>query len=73
MPLADVFGKTGAGSPEQIGATAAKAGVTFGLTVTVTTLLLITQLNLLEGRPVFLVTVATLRYKVVVVKPAGGS
>ena len=73
MLLVDVAGKTGAGSPEQIGAIAANVGVTLGLTVTVTTLLFRTQLNLLEGRPVFLVTVATLRYKVVVVKPAGGS
>jgi hypothetical protein len=36
MPLVDVNGNTGATAPEQIGATAAKVGVTFELTVTVT-------------------------------------
>ena len=36
MPLVDVNGNTGATAPEQIGATAAKVGVTFGVTVTVT-------------------------------------
>ena len=35
MPFVDVNGNTGATAPEQIGATAAKVGVTFGLTVTV--------------------------------------
>jgi hypothetical protein len=33
MPLVDVNGSTGATSPEQIGATAAKVGVTLGVTV----------------------------------------
>ena len=36
MPLVDVNGNTGATAPEQIGATAAKVGVAFELTVTVT-------------------------------------
>jgi aminoglycoside/choline kinase family phosphotransferase len=35
MPFVDVVGNVGATSPEQIGATAAKVGVTLGLTVTV--------------------------------------
>ena len=35
MPLVDVNGSTGAVAPEQIGATAAKVGVTLGVTVTV--------------------------------------
>ena len=35
MPLVDVNGNTGATAPEQIGATAAKVGVTLGVTVTV--------------------------------------
>ena len=35
MPLFDVVGKAVSGSPEQIGATAVKVGVTFGLTVIV--------------------------------------
>ena len=34
MPFVDVNGNTGATDPEQIGATAAKVGVTFGVTVT---------------------------------------
>jgi hypothetical protein len=34
MPFVDVNGSTGAISPEQIGATAAKVGVTLGVTVT---------------------------------------
>ena len=34
MPLIDVNGNTGATDPEQIGAIAAKVGVTFGVTVT---------------------------------------
>ena len=34
MPLVDVNGNTGAVEPEQIGATAAKVGVTLGVTVT---------------------------------------
>ena len=34
MPLSDVVGNTGATDPEQIGAMAAKIGVTFGATVT---------------------------------------
>jgi len=34
MPLSDVVGNTGAAVPEQIGAIAAKVGVTFGVTVT---------------------------------------
>jgi len=34
MPLIDVVGNTGAAVPEQIGAIAAKVGVTFGVTVT---------------------------------------
>jgi len=33
MPLSDVVGNTGAAVPEQIGAIAAKVGVTFGITV----------------------------------------
>ena len=33
MPLSDVVGNTGAAVPEQIGARAAKVGVTFGITV----------------------------------------
>ena len=33
MPLVDVNGSTGATAPEQIGATAAKVGVTFGVIV----------------------------------------
>jgi hypothetical protein len=33
MPFVDVNGSTGATSPEQIGATAAKIGVTLGVTV----------------------------------------
>jgi len=33
MPLIDVVGNTGAAVPEQIGAMAAKVGVTFGVTV----------------------------------------
>jgi hypothetical protein len=36
MPFVDVNGSTGATDPEQIGATAAKVGVTLGVTVTVT-------------------------------------
>jgi len=35
IPFVDVNGSTGATSPEQIGATAAKVGVTLGVTVTV--------------------------------------
>ena len=35
MPFSEVKGKTGAVAPEQIGGTAVKVGVTFGLTVTV--------------------------------------
>ena len=35
IPLVDVVGKAGSGSPAHIGATALNAGVTFGLTVTV--------------------------------------
>ena len=35
MPLVEVVGKGESGSPEQMGATAAKVGVTFGLTVIV--------------------------------------
>ena len=35
MPLVDVGGSTGAIAPEQIGARAAKVGVTLGFTVTV--------------------------------------
>jgi len=35
MPLSDVNGSTGATAPEQIGATAAKVGVTLGVIVTV--------------------------------------
>ena len=35
IPLIDVNGSTGATAPEQIGATAAKVGATFGVTVTV--------------------------------------
>ena len=35
IPLIDVNGNTGATAPEQIGATAAKVGVTIGVTVTV--------------------------------------
>jgi len=35
MPFVDVVGNVGATSPEQSGATDAKVGVTFGLTVTV--------------------------------------
>ena len=35
MPLSDVVGNVGATEPEQIGATAAKVGVTLGFTVTV--------------------------------------
>jgi len=35
MPLLDVVGKAPSGSPEQIGATAVKVGVTLGLTVIV--------------------------------------
>jgi hypothetical protein len=34
MPLSDVVGNTGAAVPEQIGALAAKDGVTFGVIVT---------------------------------------
>ena len=33
MPLIDVVGNTGATEPPQIGATPAKVGVTFGVTV----------------------------------------
>ena len=33
IPFDDVTGSTGATDPEQIGATAAKVGVTFGVTV----------------------------------------
>ena len=35
IPLVEVAGSTGAVDPEQIGAIAAKVGVTFGFTVTV--------------------------------------
>ena len=35
IPFVDVVGNVGATEPEQIGATDAKVGVTFGLTVTV--------------------------------------
>ena len=35
MPFVDVNGSTGATAPEQIGATAAKVGVTLGVIVTV--------------------------------------
>ena len=35
IPLLDVVGNAASGSPEQIGATAVKVGVMFGLTVTV--------------------------------------
>ena len=35
MPLVEVVGSTGAVVPEQMGAIAANAGVTFGVTVTV--------------------------------------
>jgi hypothetical protein len=35
IPFADVVGNVGATEPEQKGATAAKVGVTFGLTVIV--------------------------------------
>ena len=35
MPLVEVVGRTGAGAPLQIGATALKIGVTPGLTVTI--------------------------------------
>jgi len=35
IPFVEVVGNVGAAEPEQIGATAAKVGVTFGLTVTV--------------------------------------
>ena len=35
IPLLEVVESTGAAEPEQIGATAVKVGVTFGLTVTV--------------------------------------
>ena len=35
MPFIDVNGSTGATSPEQIGATATKVGVTLGVIVTV--------------------------------------
>jgi hypothetical protein len=35
MPFVDVVGNVGATAPEQIGAMAAKVGVTFGLTATV--------------------------------------
>ena len=35
IPFVDVNGNTGATAPEQIGATAVKVGVTFGLTVIV--------------------------------------
>ena len=35
MPLLDVVGKVASVAPEQIGATAVKVGVTFGLTVIV--------------------------------------
>ena len=35
IPLLDVVGNAASGSPEQIGATALKAGVMFGLTVMV--------------------------------------
>ena len=36
MPLVDINGSTGSTAPEQIGAIAAKIGVTLGVTVTVT-------------------------------------
>jgi len=35
MPLVDVVGNAAKAAPEHIGATAAKVGVTFGLTVIV--------------------------------------
>ena len=35
MPLVDVVGNAASAAPEQIGATAVKVGVTFGLTVIV--------------------------------------
>ena len=35
IPFVEVVGSVGAAAPEQIGATAAKVGVTFGLTVTI--------------------------------------
>jgi len=34
IPLSDVVGNTGATDPEQIGAIAAKVGITFGVIVT---------------------------------------